>query len=57
MPYTSADEVAVLVDSHMAHVVKLVRSGPFGLACQALLLLYQVTGSRGTVGWGGYMGQ
>jgi ribosome biogenesis protein MAK21 len=48
-PYVPADEVEPLIEAHADSLFRLVHARSFGVATQALLLLFQLMSSRSTV--------
>ncbi|KAI8109579.1 hypothetical protein M9434_000861 [Picochlorum sp. BPE23] len=48
-PYVSTDEVEPLIDAHADALFKLIHTGSFGVATQALLLLYQLMSSQSSI--------
>ncbi|KAI7841479.1 hypothetical protein COHA_004873 [Chlorella ohadii] len=48
-PYVPADEVEPLIEAHADALFRLVHARSFGVATQALLLLFQLMSSRSTV--------
>jgi len=48
-PYVSSEEVEPLIDAHSHSLFKLVHTGSFGVATQALLLLYQLMSSQSSI--------
>ena len=48
-PYVASEEVEPLVDAHSHSLFKLVHTGSFGVATQALLLLYQLMSSQSSI--------
>ncbi|WPT12707.1 Ribosome biogenesis protein NOC1 [Picochlorum sp. SENEW3] len=48
-PYVSAEEVEPLIDAHADALFKLIHTGSFGVATQALLLLYQLMSSQSSI--------
>ncbi len=48
-PYVSPEEVEPLIDAHSHSLFKLVHTGSFGVATQALLLLYQLMSSQSSI--------
>jgi ribosome biogenesis protein MAK21 len=48
-PYVASEEVEPLIDAHSHSLFKLVHTGSFGVATQALLLLYQLMSSQSSI--------
>lgn len=48
-PYVAPEEVEPLIDAHSHSLFKLVHTGSFGVATQALLLLYQLMSSQSSI--------
>ena len=48
-PYVSTEEVEPLIDAHADALFKLIHTGSFGVATQALLLLYQLMSSQSSI--------
>ena len=48
-PFVTADEIEPLIDAHADSLFKLIHTGSFGVATQALLLLYQLMSSQSSI--------
>lgn len=48
-PYVAADEIEPLIEAHSDSLFKLIHTGSFGVATQALLLLYQLMSSQSSI--------
>ena len=48
-PYVSTDEIEPLIEAHADSLFKLIHTGSFGVATQALLLLYQLMSSQSSI--------
>ncbi|KAK9820060.1 hypothetical protein WJX72_005600 [[Myrmecia] bisecta] len=48
-PYVASDEVEPLIERHATALFKMIHTAPFGVAVQALMLLFQLMASRNAV--------
>lgn len=48
-PYVRTDEIEPLIEAHSDSLFKLIHTGSFGVATQALLLLYQLMSSQSSI--------